>query len=137
MSTHDSEARDHTMVPKGPVQISMEETLQNDPLLAPLHHLELWNESYKHKGPKDAESHFKAIVVSPQFEDKSMLQRHRMVNASLSNFIMAPVGETEPPKVHALSIVAKTPAQWKVMQERGETVTPSPNCRGGDGRVSS
>ena len=114
---------------KGPVQTALEDTLQNDATLSPLHHLELWNESYKHKGPKDAESHFKAIVVSPHFQGKSLLQRHRMVNACLSNFLLGSSGQ--PALVHALSIVAKTPDQWQDMIERGEQVEPSPNCRGG------
>ena len=118
---------------KGPVQIAMEDALGKDLSLAPLVHLELWNESYKHKGPKDAESHFKVILVSSQFEGKSLLGRHRLVNACLQSFLIAQEGNDQPPTVHALSIVAKTPTQWNEMQKRGEVVEPSPNCRGGDG----
>lgn len=74
--------------------------------------------------PKNSETHFKVIVVSPQFEStKSPIQRHRLVNAALEDELNGPV--------HALSIVAKSPAQW----EKNSTVNPSPNCQGGDGSL--
>ena len=73
-------------------------------------HLEVINESHKHKVPKDSETHFKVVVVSPEFEKtKTLIQRHRLVNDALSEQLEGPV--------HALSIVAKTPAQWEKMVE--------------------
>jgi BolA protein len=93
-------------------------------------HLEVINESHKHNVPKDSETHFKVVVVSPQFENaKAPIQRHRLINAALVEQLKGPV--------HALSIVAKTPEQWQKMVEEGKTVEPSPNCRGGDGTFAS
>lgn len=52
---------------------------------------------------------FEIEVVSEQFEGKRLLERHRMVNAALSE---------EMKDIHALSIKkALTPAQWKPQQD--------------------
>lgn len=91
-------------------------------------HLEVINESHMHNVPKDSETHFKVVVVSAEFEKaKTPLQRHRLVNAALKEQLDGPV--------HALSIVAKTPAQWQAMVDAGQQVGPSPSCRGGDGSL--
>ena len=50
------------------------------------------------------------------------LARHRAVNACLAAELGA--------GVHALSILARSPAQWG----EGGGVTPSPACRGGFGK---
>jgi acid stress-induced BolA-like protein IbaG/YrbA len=50
-------------------------------------------------------SHFEAVVISPEFEGKSLLQRQKMVYASVHAHITS--GE-----LHALSIKAYTPEQW-------------------------
>jgi len=56
-----------------------------------------------------------------------------MVNQCLTEELNGPV--------HALSIVAMTPVQWKKkmeqLEESGETYQPepSPDCRGGDGSL--
>lgn len=47
--------------------------------------------------------HFEALVVSPAFAGKAMLQRHRMIYAAL--------GERMGGEIHALSIRAVTPAE--------------------------
>ena len=92
-------------------------------------HLEVINESHKHKVPKDSETHFKVVVVSPQFDSvRTPIQRHRLVNAALAEQLEGPV--------HALSIIAKNPEQWQKMLDAGQKVEPSPNCRGGDGTFS-
>ncbi|GAB9472895.1 hypothetical protein Gpo141_00010060 [Globisporangium polare] len=82
-------------------------------------HLDVLNESYMHNVPKGAETHFKVVVVSEQFEGKALIQRHRMVNAILQEELAT--------GVHALSIQGKTPEQWA----KSSTVQPSPNCQGG------
>ena len=48
--------------------------------------------------------HFEAIVVSAAFEGKSLIQRHRMVLATVS-------AEIASDELHALSIKARTPAE--------------------------
>jgi acid stress-induced BolA-like protein IbaG/YrbA len=46
--------------------------------------------------------HFEALVVSEAFEGKSLIQRHRMVLATVNSEIASD-------ELHALSIKAKTP----------------------------
>ena len=83
--------------------------------------------------PPESESHFKVVIVSAKFETaKSPLARHRMVNSVLSEELAPP---SQGGTVHALSIVAKTPAQWEKMQANNVAIEPSPSCRGGDGSL--
>jgi BolA protein len=103
---------------------SLQEAIQT--ALVPTH-LEIRNESYKHKGPPGAESHFQVIVVSDQFVGKPLLKRHRLVNAACQTLLDGPI--------HALSIVAKAPEQWASMSSAD--VPGTPNCRGGDGSVTA
>jgi BolA protein len=58
----------------GPVQTSIERKLRE--AFEPTH-LEVVNESYKHCVPKDAETHFKVVVVSEKFGGVLLLERHR------------------------------------------------------------
>jgi len=53
----------------------------------------------------DDDTHFEAVVVASQFAGKRMLQRHQMVYAGL--------GERMGREVHALSIQAFTPDEWR------------------------
>ena len=81
------------------------------------------NESYKHNVPKGSESHFNVIIVSDIFDGKPLIQRHRMVNQIL--------GDELKNSIHALSIQAKTPAQWN----ENSTINKTPNCLGGDKKL--
>jgi len=81
--------------------------------------MEVINESH---GRIEDESHFKAIVVSDSFEGQGVLARHRQVNSAIA-------GPTGKLPFHSLTIVAKTAAQW----EQDSSVSPSPQCAGGDG----
>lgn len=83
-------------------------------------HLEVINESNNHNVPKNSETHFKLVCVSPLFEGKSLVERHREVNHLLEQELKD--------GVHALSLVLKTPGQWEKSQHR---VPESPACRGG------
>lgn len=103
----------------GPIQQKITEKLTK--LFEPTH-LEVINESYMHNVPKGSESHFKVIVVSNEFDGKSKIDQHRMVNEALK--------EELEKSVHALSIKAKTPKQW----EKNSKVDPSPDCMGGSKR---
>ncbi|NP_001003557.2 bolA-like protein 1 [Danio rerio] len=82
-------------------------------------HLEVINESHMHAVPPGSESHFKVLVVSPQFEGLSLLQRHRLVNETLKEELST--------CIHALSIQAKTPQQWS----SNPSLAKSPPCMGG------
>eukprot|EP00730_Choanoeca_flexa_P017786 TRINITY_DN8600_c0_g1_i2.p1 TRINITY_DN8600_c0_g1~~TRINITY_DN8600_c0_g1_i2.p1 ORF type:complete len:131 (+),score=22.48 TRINITY_DN8600_c0_g1_i2:1-393(+) len=86
-------------------------------------HLQVINESYMHNVPKGSETHFKVVVVSDQFSDMRILQRHRAVNDTLAHELDN--------GVHALSIMAKTPQQWAASDG---AVTESPRCLGGSKR---
>ncbi len=100
----------------GPIQSLIESRLRST--FSPTH-LEIENESHRHSVPKGSESHFKIFVVSAAFDGVPLLQRHRMVNEAVS------AGGALP--VHALSISAKTPAQY----DAGAKIQSTPGCAGG------
>ena len=81
-----------------------------------LSHLEVINESHMHSGP-NTESHFKVILVSDEFEDVKLVQRHRRINELLKF-------ELEN-GVHALSLHLFTNNEWK---DKEEYVKDSPPC---------
>lgn len=66
-------------------------------------HLEVSNDSYKHKGHAGdngtGETHFSVFVVSPEFEGMSPLQRHRHIFSILSEEMQC---------IHALSLKTST-----------------------------
>ena len=55
--------------------------------------------------------HFEAVVISEQFTGQSLLQRQRMVMATVKTQI-------ESDELHALSIKTFTPDQWAEQQSR-------------------
>ena len=79
-------------------------------------HLEVINESHMHSGP-NTETHFKVVLVSEEFEDIKLVQRHRKINELLKY-------ELEN-GVHALSLHLFTKDEWK---EKDEYVKDSPPC---------
>lgn len=94
-------------------------TQQLESALAP-EYLEVVNESHMHNVPADAQTHFKATVVSSHFEGSRLLARHRKVNELLAEALAGPV--------HALALHTFTPQEW---QTRGQAAQVSPQCRGG------
>ena len=56
----------------------------------------------------DDGTHFEAVVVSPAFVSKTMLQQHQLVYAAL--------GERMRAEIHALSIKTMTPDVWQKIQ---------------------
>ena len=69
--------------------------------------LEVQDDSAKHKGHSGAreggESHFSVRIVSQSFEGLNRVARQRLINATLAEELAGPV--------HALSIVAQSPAE--------------------------
>jgi BolA protein len=70
------------------------------------------NESAKHAGHAGArdhlgrvtgETHYRVTVISPVFEGKSQVERHRQINTVLKDELAGPV--------HALAIKALTPPE--------------------------
>lgn len=51
---------------------------------------------------------FNVIIVSPEFEGKSILQRHRLVNSALAEELKT---------IHAFSQKTYTPEQWAKEQQ--------------------
>ena len=56
-------------------------------------------------------SHFDAVVVSPAFEGQTMVKEQQMVYATLGDRITDGT-------IHALSIRAYTPEEWREQQDR-------------------
>ncbi len=81
--------------------------------------LRVENESHRHNVPPGSESHFKVTAVSPQFNGKTLLARHRMVNEILSDELSG--------GVHALALHTLTPDEWT----KQDAVADSPPCLGG------
>jgi BolA protein len=69
--------------------------------------LDVTDESHQHHGHagwrEGGETHFRVEIVSPAFAGKSRLERHRLVNAALSEELAG--------GVHALAIAARAPGE--------------------------
>ena len=85
-----------------------------------LEHLEVVNESGGHNVAPGSETHFKVVLVAPEFEGLRLLQRHRLVNETLAAELAG--------GVHALAIHTYTGPEWR---ERFGDAPMSPPCLGG------
>jgi BolA protein len=69
--------------------------------------LDVIDESHLHEGHAGhrpgGETHFRLYIVSPAFEGKSRIERHRMINSVLAAELAG--------SVHALAIKAETPEE--------------------------
>ena len=69
--------------------------------------LEVRDESHLHEGHAGhrpgGETHFRVYIVSQAFKGKSRVERHRMINATLSGELAG--------SVHALAIHAQAPGE--------------------------
>jgi len=69
--------------------------------------LDVTDESHLHEGHAGhrpgGETHFRVYIVSPAFEGKSRIERHRMINAALAAELAG--------SVHALAIKAQAPGE--------------------------
>jgi BolA protein len=69
--------------------------------------LDVIDESHLHEGHSGhrpgGETHFRIYIVSPAFEGKSRIERHRMINAALAAELAG--------SVHALAIKAQAPGE--------------------------
>jgi BolA protein len=69
--------------------------------------LDVADESHLHEGHAGhrpgGETHFRVYIVSPAFEGKSRIERHRMINAALAAELAG--------SVHALAIKAEAPGE--------------------------
>jgi BolA protein len=99
------------------IQKQIEQKLRDQ--FAPLH-LEVANESHMHDVPEGSESHFRVVLVSPQFEGQALIKRHRAVNAALETELKG--------QIHALALHTMTPEEWFA---KGGEAPESPPCLGG------
>jgi BolA family transcriptional regulator, general stress-responsive regulator len=71
--------------------------------------LDVSDESHLHEGHAGhrpgGETHFRVYIVSPAFEGKSRIERHRMINSALAAELAG--------SVHALAIQAQAPGESK------------------------
>jgi BolA protein len=69
--------------------------------------LQVVDESHLHEGHAghrpSGETHFRIYIVSPAFEGKSRVERHRMINATLAAELSG--------SVHALAVHAQAPGE--------------------------
>lgn len=75
-------------------------------------HLELIDDSAAHTGHAGAQGgagHYKLTLVSPSFQGKTAVERHRQIYAILGDM----VGHA----IHAINIDAKTPEEWEKITE--------------------
>jgi len=82
--------------------------------------LDVIDESHQHNVPAGAQSHFKLVVVSDEFDGLGLVARHRSINKLLAKQLEG--------SVHALGLHTYTAAEW---EKRGGQVPASPPCRGG------
>jgi BolA protein len=77
---------------------------------------EVLDESHMHS--RGLETHYKAVLVSSQFDGLNSVKRHQKVYALMGELMS---------QIHALAVHTYTPSEWA---EQG--VAPaSPTCRGG------
>jgi BolA family transcriptional regulator, general stress-responsive regulator len=100
--------------------MSVQEQIQQKlTALTPLH-LEVVNESHMHSVPPNSETHFKVVVVSPQFAGKRQVARHQSIYQLLAAELAG--------GVHALALHTYTEEEW---QARQQSAPASPECLGG------
>ncbi|MBE0362870.1 BolA protein [Pseudoalteromonas ulvae UL12] len=87
-------------------------------------HLEVINESHMHSA--GLESHFKVIIVTEDFANQRLLQRHRAINTVLADELAN--------HIHALALHTYTPHEWTDLYQQAPV---SPNCLGGSKKVSA
>lgn len=93
------------------IKIKLEDTFK------PIH-LDIENESYKHSVPKNSETHFKIVIVSDKFNNKSSIESHRLVYKVLSD----EMGEKKDNKLHAISLFTFSTDKWKKSRENEESI---------------
>ena len=85
-----------------------------------LDHLEVVDESHNHSVPDGAQTHFKVVAVSAEFDETTRIARHRRINELLEAEFAG--------GMHALAIHAYTEAEWR---KRFGEAPMSPPCAGG------
>ncbi len=82
---------------------------------------ELENESHKHSGGPNRETHFRTLIVSDFFKGKSRVERARIVHDLLANELSS--------GIHALSQRMFTLGEWTKLSD-DQKLMISPSCLG-------
>ena len=98
------------------IQAQIEQKLA---VLAPTQ-LSVINESHQHNVPANSETHFKIVMVSPQFADMRQVARHQQIYQLLGDELKG--------GVHALALHLFTEQEW---QAKNGQAPASPDCMGG------
>ena len=96
----------------GPIESQIINTLSTSMNLSSL---KIINESFMHNVPKGSESHFKIVVVTNDFNNLSIIQRHKLIYKTLDSLMN---------KIHALSIHAFNEEEFKL----NPVILDSPEC---------
>ncbi|MDA9032858.1 BolA family transcriptional regulator [Gammaproteobacteria bacterium] len=96
----------------GPIETQIVNILKTSMNLSSL---KIINESFLHNVPEGSESHFKIVIVSSDFINLTMIQRHKLVHKKLDNLMT---------KIHALSIHAFDESEFKL----NPIILESPEC---------
>ena len=96
----------------GPIESQIINTLSTSMNLSSL---KIINESFMHNVPKGSESHFKIVVVTNDFNNLSIIKRHKLIYKTLDNLMK---------KIHALSIHAFNEEEFKL----NPIILDSPEC---------
>ena len=96
----------------GPIESQIINTLSTSMNLSSL---KIINESFMHNVPKGSESHFKIVVVTNDFNNLSIIKRHKLIYKTLDHLMS---------KIHALSIHAFNEEEFKL----NPIILDSPEC---------
>lgn len=99
------------------VQKQIEETLT---ATFDVKYVDVLNESHMHSVPPNSETHFKVVLVSPDFDGVRKVARHQKIYKALEHEMSN--------GIHALALHLYTEDEWKV---KTEGAPQSPNCMGG------
>ena len=97
---------------KGPIENNIIDILNE---CMKLTSLKVINEGFMHNVPKDTESHFKIIIVSNDFNELSLVERHKLVYKYLDTIMN---------DIHALSIQPFNEDEFKL----NPIILDSPEC---------
>ena len=96
----------------GPIESQIINTLSRSLNLLSL---KIINESLMHNVPEGSESHFKIVVITNDFNNLSIIKRHKLIYKTLDHLMS---------KIHALSIHAFNEEEFKLKP----IILDSPEC---------
>ena len=97
---------------KGPIEENIINTLNENMSISSL---KVVNESFMHNVPINSETHFKIVIVSNDFDNLSLLDRHKLVYKNLGTLV---------DKIHAISIHSFNINEFKL----NPIILDSPEC---------